>query len=208
MPLLLLLSVLLSASVHAKPLTVELGKEFRLRKGEVAAIAGTRATVRIVKFINSPCPKGAQCVWSGLAVITELSVDGKVVDPKDSPYDVLVKDSDYTTWASLVVDEPEAACRRPKAGHVGECLRNLARRRGEPALCRKIEEERTRGFCLEDLAEELKQDGLCADVANPTQHCLYIKAKKAGDRKLCEGIVTFGARERCLKELPGGEPGH
>lgn len=207
---LLVLSALLVSSAFAKTVPVELGKEFRLRKGEVAAIAGTKATLRIVKFINSPCPKGAQCVWSGLAVITELSVDGKVVpeNAKTRPYDVLVKDSDYTTWALLLVDEPEAACRRPKAGHLGECLRGLARRRGDPALCRKIDDERTRGFCLEDLAEELKQDGLCEDVVNPTQHCLYIKAKKAGDRKLCEGIVTFTARDRCLKELAGGEPGH
>lgn len=200
---LLLLSALLASTAFAKPVPVELGKEFRLKKGEVAAIAGTKATLRIVRFINSPCPKGAQCVWSGLAVITELAVDGKVVDPKakDKPYDVLVKDSDYTTWAVLLVDEPEAACRRPNAGHLGECLRQLARRRSDPALCRKVPDERTRGFCLEDLAEELERDDLCEGVANPTQHCLYVKAKKAGDRTLCEGIVTLSARERCLKEL-------
>lgn len=203
MPKLLLLSALLAGTAFAKTMPVELGKEFRLKKGEVAAIAGTKATLRILRFINSPCPKGAHCVWSGLAVITELTVDGKVVpeNAKTRPYDVLVKDSDYTTWAALIVDEPEAACRRPKAGHLGECLRGLARRRSDPALCRKIDDERTRGFCLEDLAEELERDDLCTDVANPTQHCLYIKAKKAGDRKLCEGIVTFTARDRCLKEL-------
>lgn len=203
MPKLLLLTAFLASTAFAKTVPVELGEEFRLKKGEVAAIAGTKATLRIVRFIDSPCPKGARCVWSGLAVITELTVDGKVIDPKakDSPYDVLVKDSDYKSWAQLVVDEPEAACRGPKAGHLGECLRSLARRRGEPALCLKIDDERTRGFCLEDLAEELKRDDLCEGVANPAQHCLYIKAKKAGDRRLCEGIVTFGARERCLKEL-------
>ncbi|MDP3544535.1 MAG: hypothetical protein Q8T11_18875 [Elusimicrobiota bacterium] len=203
MPLLFLLSSLIASPVFAKAMPVELGREFRLKKGEVAAIEGDRATLRIVRFINSPCPKGARCVWSGQAVITELTVDGKVVpeDAKTRPYDVLVKDSDFKTFAVLVVDEPEAACRRPKAGHLGECLRGLARRRSDPALCSKIDDERTRGFCLEDLAEELKRDDLCEGVANPTQHCLYLKAKKAGDRKLCEGIVTFGARERCLKEL-------
>ena len=202
MPL-LLLSALLATGAAAKTVPAELGKEFRLKKGEVAALAGTKATVRIVKFINSPCPKGAYCVWSGQAVYTELTVDGKVYDlkSKDWPYEVLVKDSDYTTWALLLVDEPEAACHRPKAGHLGECLRGLARRRNDPALCRKIDEDRTRGFCLEDLAETLKRDDLCEGVANPTQHCLYVKAKKTGDRKLCDGIVTFTARERCLKEL-------
>jgi hypothetical protein len=203
MPLLLLLSALLSSSAFAKPVAAELGKEFRLKKGEVAAIAGTKATLRIVKFINSPCPKGAYCVWSGQAVYTELTVDGKVFDmkSKDWPYEVEVKDSDYTTWALLLVDEPEAACGRPKAGPKGECLRSLARRRGDAGMCRRIEDGRTRGFCLEDLAEALKQDGLCGDVAAPTQYCLYLKAKKAGDRKLCDGIVPFAWRERCIKEL-------
>jgi len=203
MPLLLLLSSLLASGAAAKTIPVELGKEFRLRKGEVAAIAGTKATLRIVKFINSPCPKGAYCVWSGQAVYTELTVDGKVFDHKSKvwPYEVLVKDSDYTTWALLIVDDPEAACSRPKAGHKGECLRGLARRRSDAALCRKIEDERTRGFCLEDLAEELQRDDLCEGVENPTQHCLYVKARKAGDRKLCDGIVTTTARERCIKEL-------
>lgn len=105
MPKLLLLSALLAGTAFAKTVPVELGKEFRLRKGEVAAIAGSAATLRIVRFINSPCPKYARCVWSGMAVITELTVDGKVVDlrAKDAPYAVLVKDSDYRTYAALIV---------------------------------------------------------------------------------------------------------
>ncbi|MDD5304234.1 MAG: hypothetical protein PHS14_14130 [Elusimicrobia bacterium] len=199
------------ASAAPRTIPVELGKEFRLKKGEVASIAGGRATLRIVKFINSPCPKGAYCIWSGQAVITELTVDGKVVPPgsKDSPYDVTVKDSDYRTFAVLVVDEPELACSRPKAAPQGECLRSLARQRSDPALCRKISDERTRGFCLEDLAEELKQDALCPEVANPTQHCLYVKAKKSGDLAACAAVVTRRARVRCFKELSvegGGGP--
>jgi hypothetical protein len=155
MPLLLLLS-LLASPAFAKTIPVELGKEFRLKKGEVGAIAGTKATLRIARFINSPCPKGARCVWSGQAVIMELTVDGKVVpdNAKDFPYDITAKDSDYKTWASMVVAEPEGACHRPDAGHLGECLRRLARRRGDPALCRKIDEERTRVRCFKELSKE------------------------------------------------------
>ena len=205
----LLLSLLAAgASAAPKTIPVELGKAFRLKKGEIAAIEGGRATLRIVKFINSPCPKGARCIWSGQAVITELTVDGKVV-PKDWPYDVATQDSDYKTFAVLLVDEPELACSRPKAGHQGECLRSLARRRSDPALCRKVLDERTRGFCLEDLAEELKQDALCRDVVNPTQHCLYVKAKASGDLAACSGIITRRASVRCFKELStegGGGP--
>lgn len=130
MPLLLLLSSLLATGAAARTIPVELGKEFRLRKGEIAAIAGTKAALRIVKFINSPCPKGAYCVWSGQAVITELTVGGKVVDPgaKDSPYLVAVKKSDYKTWADLVVDTPRnARCRKlPDADARERCLKEPA----------------------------------------------------------------------------------
>ena len=111
---LLLLAALLSpllAHAAAKPIPVELGKEFRLKKGEVASLEGGRALLKIAKFINSPCPKGAYCVWSGQAVITELTVDGKAMPPnaKDSPYGVTVKKSDYRTYAVLVVDKARPA---------------------------------------------------------------------------------------------------
>ncbi|MEQ1918297.1 MAG: hypothetical protein ABL955_03795 [Elusimicrobiota bacterium] len=103
----LLLALLASgAYAAAKPIPIVLGKAFRLKKGEIAAIPGGRATLRIAKFINSPCPKGAHCIWSGQAVITELTVDGKIVPPsaKDSPYDITVKNSDYKSFAVLIVD--------------------------------------------------------------------------------------------------------
>ncbi len=210
----LLFSCLLasSAPAAAKTITAELGKPFRLKKGEAARIAGSRAVLRIAKFINSPCPKGAYCVWSGQSVMLELTVDGKAVPlgAKGSPYDVEVKDSDYKTFADLVVDEPERACRRTAVEQRGECFRAVARRRSDPAPCLEIADPRTRGFCLEDLAEELHRDELCQDVASPTQHCLYVKAKRAGDLAACDAIVTFRARARCVKELSkegGGGPG-
>lgn len=99
------------AYAAAKMIPIELGKAFRLKKGESAAIPGGRATVRIMKFINSPCPKGAYCIWSGQAVITELTVDGRIVPPneKDSPYDITVKKSDYKSFAVLAVTNRPAA---------------------------------------------------------------------------------------------------
>jgi len=205
-----LLSFLATAAA-AKTIDVEFGKEFRLKKGEIARFDGGRGTLRITNFINSPCPKGARCVWSGLAAHYELTQDGKAVPPnaRDAPYDVTVKDSDYKSFAVFIVDDPEAACSRPKAGHRGECLRSLARRRAAPALCRKIDDERTRGLCLEDLAEELKDAALCAGVAAPTQYCLYVKAKKNGDLAACDAITTWNSRVRCIKELStegGGGP--
>lgn len=160
------------ASSSAKPIPVDLGREFRLKRGESAAVIGGRAFLRIAKFINSPCPKGAYCIWSGQAVITELTVDGKVVPPnaKDSPYAVTVKDSDYRTFAVLVVDEPELA------------------------LCRKISDAPARDLCLEDLAQERNRDELCREVVSATRHCLYLKSKASGDLAACAGIATRRAR--------------
>ena len=48
-----------------------LGEEFRLRRDEVFHLRNSDLTLKIVKFINSPCPKGAYCVWSGLSVHVE-----------------------------------------------------------------------------------------------------------------------------------------
>ena len=39
-----------------KTIEAELGKEFRLKKGEVAHFDDGRAYMKIVKFINTPCP--------------------------------------------------------------------------------------------------------------------------------------------------------
>jgi len=105
-----LMLALLAGGAHAaaKTIPVELGKEFRLKKKEIAALPGGRATLRIAKFINSPCPKGARCIWSGQAVITELTVDGKIVPPNEKfPYAITVKDSDYKSYALLIVEEKE-----------------------------------------------------------------------------------------------------
>ena len=190
------------ASAAPKALKVELGKEFRLKKGETASLPDGKTTLKITGFVNSPCPKGAMCVWSGLDVIYELRPDASL-------YDVTTKSSDYRTYAVLLVDDPELACARQEPVQRGECLRSLANQRRSAALCRKIEDARTRGFCLEEMAEELGQDGLCKDVANPTQHCLYLRSKAAGDLAACDGIVTFRARARCFRELSvegGGGP--
>lgn len=199
-----LLLAFAAASASAAAIPVESGKAFRLRQGETASIDGGKAELRLVKFINSPCPEGARCIWSGQAVITEMTVKGKVVtDAKDAPYDVTVASSDFVSYADLSVQEPEAAC---KDDAFGECLRSLARRRSAPALCRKIANERTRGLCLEDLAEALNKDELCAEVADPVQHCLFLRAKKAGDLAECARIGTATARDRCFKEVKTPKP--
>ncbi len=187
----------------AAAIDVPLGKEFRLAAGATARLPGGKAKLRIKRFVNSPCPKGAQCVWSGQDVIFELTVDGKAVrlEKNDSPYEVTLKESDYRTFAVFIVDEPELACGRLEPPSGAECLRSLAVRRNSPALCRSIEDPRTRGLCLEDLAENLTKPELCREVSDPSQYCLYARSKTEGNLAACDGIVQFRWRVRCFKEL-------
>lgn len=86
-----------------KTITAELGKEFTLRKGQRAELKGTDASIRIIDFINSPCPKGVRCIWSGQRVNLELTVAGATVPfNTSSPYTVTVVSSDYKTRATLL----------------------------------------------------------------------------------------------------------
>ena len=106
------LAVLLAAApafAAPKTITVELGKKFVLRREQAAAFKGTDASVRITGFINSPCPKGARCVWSGQAVNLELTVAGSTVALGGALYAVDVLDSDYKTRASLRATKRPAA---------------------------------------------------------------------------------------------------
>lgn len=101
---LLALALFAPSAAHAAPkkIVAELDKTFVLRLGEVAALKGEDASVRILGFTNSPCPKGARCVWSGQAVHLELTVAGSTVAlGGGAPYQVLTINSDYKTHASL-----------------------------------------------------------------------------------------------------------
>lgn len=91
-----------AASAAPKTITAELGKAFVLRKNQSARLKGTDASIRLTGFVNSPCPKGVRCVWSGLAVNLELTVSGATVPLNASaPYLVEVLSSDYKTRAAL-----------------------------------------------------------------------------------------------------------
>lgn len=94
------------AASAPKTIKAELGKPFVLRKNQVAELKGTDASIRITGFINSPCPKGARCVWSGQAVHLELTVAGSTVALDGSaPYTVEILDSDYKTRAKLLANK-------------------------------------------------------------------------------------------------------
>ncbi len=83
---------------------ISLGEEFRLKKGETAKLKGRKVTLKITDFIHSPCPANAECVWSGLDVKYELTVND-ISYSKDTKtgYDVVETKSDYKTYANFII---------------------------------------------------------------------------------------------------------
>ena len=85
------------------------GEYATLGIGESAEFVG-EVEVVITDFVYGPCPEGMACVWSGLAVIHEVRVgnqryesDGTGHLSLDTPYEVVISDTDYQTYATLTV---------------------------------------------------------------------------------------------------------
>ena len=93
----------------APPKTVDFGEEFILEKGEVAHVKGSDISLKLTSFYYHPCPEGAQCVWSGVAVYYELIVDGITYNNSrnrpyhEEPCDVVIKNSDYKSYATVII---------------------------------------------------------------------------------------------------------
>lgn len=75
-------------------------------------VVKTRDTFVITGFENSPCPPGAACIWSGQDVYYEMVVGGKVYQKTeplqqiaDLPYTIQITDSDYTTYAKVMINK-------------------------------------------------------------------------------------------------------
>jgi len=186
---------------------ISLGEEFTLKKGETARIKNLNVFLKVKDFIYSPCPKGAQCFWSGLAVVYELTVDGKVYGssfdnpPREAPYDVLVKKTDYKTYATFVINKPEVSCTSRSGISQDECWRGLAERFNDQTYCNKIGNLTTKDACFEDLAEQLKNSNLCQNVVSPKQYCQYLKLVSQNALAQCDSIILFHWRVSCFKEI-------
>lgn len=82
---------------------IHLNEEVVLKKGESALITDENIKITITGFINSPCPKGVECIWEGLAVLYDVYVDDKKLDVNESKYMIEIIKSDYKTYAKLMV---------------------------------------------------------------------------------------------------------
>ena len=90
-------------------LSVELGQEFELKKGQRARVAGTGLELAILNFFNSPCPPGVQCIWSGIGIEFEYRYNGQskrgINLVRAFGYQIDVIRSDYESYAILRVTQ-------------------------------------------------------------------------------------------------------
>ncbi len=88
---------------------ISLGKQFTLRKGQVAKIPNTGFEMEIIEFFNTPCPTGVACVWSGVGILFEYRLNGNVQKGVDLieafGFHTNVVKTDHETYANLVVEK-------------------------------------------------------------------------------------------------------
>lgn len=93
-------------------ISVELNEEITLKRNKKIKLENEEVYLTIKKFVNSPTPEGATAIWSGLAVLYKLEIDGKsyktneigILEEYESiPYIVDVLDSDYKTFAKVKI---------------------------------------------------------------------------------------------------------
>lgn len=96
-----------SPLVSTETLRVGLGEEFILHENQSAIIEPDGLEVRVTNLIYSPCPPGAECIWSGLGVVLEYRLNGQTEQGvnlmKAFGYKTEIVDTDYKTYAKLKV---------------------------------------------------------------------------------------------------------
>lgn len=141
-----ILSASISHSSIAATYTVKLGDKFTLKKGESARLKDRDVELLVTGFVNSPCPKDAMCVWSGLDVMTVLTIDGKQSRPYETHYNVNLLESDYKNYAAFTITDADAECATRGDG----CWDSLMRRFKDKSYCYKMKDPVSKGYCLEN----------------------------------------------------------
>ena len=83
------------------------GAEVSLRQGVLARVAGSDVLLKVTAFVDSPCPAGAWCFWSGRSVEATWYRAGQARRASDGGeafgYRLEIADSDYKTYARVKV---------------------------------------------------------------------------------------------------------
>lgn len=137
----------LSCQSFAATVTVALGEKFTLKKGESAQLRGSNVELKVISFVYSPCPKGAQCIWSGLAVNQEFTLDGKPYKPYDTHFNVNLLESDYKNYATYTITDADSECETRGDG----CWDEMMRRFKDAAYCYKMKDPIGKGYCLDNV---------------------------------------------------------
>ena len=96
--------------------TASLGQRFTIGETHFTIIEEEGLEVRVLEFINSSCPEGAYCTWTGKRVDIEFTKDNEIVyksfDLEDDfrfvfGYKVTMLKTDYETYVDLKVEKTD-----------------------------------------------------------------------------------------------------
>jgi len=182
-------------------ITVSLGETFTLKSGQTANLSDTDISIRLEgfpyypQFEQSPAP----------IVHTKKFKGGEEVESLDSFYYYLaVKDTDYDSYATYSIDHIDVGCLlNNKSGSSGlnECWRGLAKRLEDINYCYKIDNQGTKEFCYEELADLTGNSKLCEGIRDPKSYCMYLEAINKNDLSLCNSIITSSHSSDCYFQI-------
>lgn len=104
-------------------LQIALGVGFTLKGDQSAALKDEDFEIKIATYHNSPCPEGANCLWSGVGLSIEYIYKGELgnrlvpqgpVSVEVADYQVSVMDTDYETFANLRITKEKAVNPTPE----------------------------------------------------------------------------------------------
>jgi|GEM_PF-4615502 len=110
----------------------------------------------------------------------------------------------YCASAYSSVSDP-SICERMQANS-GKCLIQMAKREGDPGLCRKVTDLQERGYCMYLVALANGDAGLCkeAGATMSQDECVSKVAKARSDPALCEWMSTDRLMMLCRQEIEMG----
>lgn len=105
---------------------IELGAEFTLRKNESAIVQNVGYKITVTNFFNSPCPEGAQCLWSGVGVGLRHSLKGEIKEGVNLTeafgYQTTIIETDHETFAKLKINVATNTADRTSCKTDADCV--------------------------------------------------------------------------------------